>query len=112
MIKESPDKIQMQVNRMYQGSREDILDGIKNDGIKEGKTFLVLNAIVSGMMFQERSPEFLEGLLMAKDNHKSLLGWRISDVAQAALEVCGVEKYQGDEKLVKDLIACKFEVLI
>lgn len=97
---------------MYQGSRKDILEGMKNDEMKEGKPFFVMNAIVSGMIFQERNPEFIEGLLMAKNNHASLLGWRISDVAQAALDVCGIERYQGDEKLTKDLIACKFEGLI
>jgi len=98
------DQDQMQVNKMYQGSREDILNGIKSNS-----TYLVGNAILAGMILHERSPEFVEGLQIAKNNPDARMGWSIEDVARAALDVCGVEKYQGNSDHAKQLIACKFE---
>lgn len=98
------DIMQEQVNRMYQGSREDTLNGIKSNS-----TYLVANAILAGMILHERSPEFIQGLLTAKSNPDAIMGWSIEDGARAALDVCGVEKYQGNSDHAKQLIACKFE---
>ena len=61
------------------------------------------------MLFRSRSPEFVEGLQIAKNNPDAIMGWSIEDVARAALDVCGVEKYQGNSDHAKQLIACKFE---
>lgn len=106
MNQKSREEMQIQVNRMYEGSRIDILDGIKNDS-----NFLIVNAIMAGMIYHERSPEFIEGVFAAKNSSVTIMGWCIGDIAKAALDVCGVEKYKGNSDHTKQLIACKFEGL-
>lgn len=97
------------VKRMYAGSREDILRGLKSPS-----PYFLTFAILAGMAWHERSPEFIDGLLAAKDDRGTIFHFRggagyAGELAKAALDVCGIEKYQGDDPIALQYLESKFE---
>ena len=83
--------------------------------LKSGIPYNIMCAILEGMSRHERSPEFIEGLIAAKDNtyplwiSRGIASARIGDIARAALDVCGIEKYEGDDPFALGLLKNKFE---
>lgn len=83
--------------------------------LKSRVPFNIVRAILEGMSHHERSPEFIEGLIAVKDSTYSLWYSRgvgvacVGDIARAALDVCGIEKYEGDDPFALDLLERKFE---
>lgn len=83
--------------------------------LKSGIPYNIMCAILEGMSRHERSPEFIEGLIAAKDNtyplwiSRGIASARIGDIAWAALDVCGIEKYEGDDPFALGLLKNKFE---
>lgn len=83
--------------------------------LKSHVPFNIARAIMEGMSRHERSPEFIEGLIAVKDNTYSLWSFHgvrvahVGDIARAALDVCGIEKYEGDDPIALDLLESKFE---
>lgn len=97
------------VKRMYAGSREDILKGITSKS-----PYFLTFVILAGMAWHERSPEFINGLLAAKKNRDTIFHFRggagyAGELARAALDVCGIEKYQGDDPIALQYLKSKFE---
>ena len=71
-------EVQLNVDNMYNGSIEAIINGISSN------------------------------LKRAEQNEETLLGVPIKEFAIASLDVIGVRKYIGDNDRIKEMIRCKF----
>lgn len=95
-------EVQLNVDNMYNGSIEAIINGISSN-----RPFELINAIIAGTKLDFRSEKFIEGLKRAEQNEETLLGVPIKEFAIASLDVIGVRKYIGDNDRIKEMIRCK-----
>ena len=93
-----------QIKKMLGGDVSEILNGIVSD-----IPILVMNAIIGGAENRVKDRRFIDSLKEQKSNDIELLHIRIGDVAIAALDVLGIEKYTGDDQAVKDIIYTQFK---
>ena len=93
-----------QIKRMLDGNLEEIRKGMISD-----IPIIVMNAIVGGAENRITDPQYIKELVKQKENETELLHVRIGDVATAALDVLGVEHYNGDKNTILELIKTHFK---
>lgn len=82
-------------------------------GATSSSPLLNLNAVLYGTKFKIKSKEFTSAL---KDNlvhsNEKFFGMPLSEIVIAALDVLGVEKYSGTDKLILRLISSEFADIV
>lgn len=80
-------------------------------GAKSDIPILNLNAVIFGTKFRCTSPEFIE-LLKTKmlDSSVSFMGTPLESFATAALDILGVQEYNGTDDFICKLISSDFNL--
>lgn len=92
------------VERMYAGDVNAILDGFINGG-----TFNVVNAIICSAKHRVSNNAVVTQIEKHRQNDTLVMGLPISAFANAALEVIGTQKYTGDDTFTLKLISSGFD---
>lgn len=92
------------VKRMnLEGKPEDILAGLTHRG-----GLIRINGIMNAVHYSLKTPEAVSLIKDLKNDTVTFDTYSVSDFAIAALDVLGVEKYNGNKQQILDLIGSKF----
>ena len=94
------------IERMRNGDREAIMKSLSCQG-----AIYRMDAIAFASLNNMNDTETVEKLMELKKDDVFLDGYTVGDFAVAALDNLGIEKYKGDNILVKNLIESGFAFL-
>lgn len=94
------------IERMRNGDREAVMKGLSCQG-----AIYRMDAIAFASLNNMNDTETVEKLMELKKDDVFLDGYTVGDFAVAALDNLGIEKYKGDNILVKNLIESGFAFL-
>ncbi|MCD8354451.1 MAG: hypothetical protein LUC47_09105 [Clostridiales bacterium] len=93
------------VKRMNsEGRPEDILAGLTHKG-----ALIRINGIINAVCYSFKTPETVSLIKNLKNDNITFDTYSVSDFAIAALDIMGVEKYNGNRKQIVDLIGSRFD---
>ena len=92
-------ELQKMVDNMVSGDVNSILYGICSEN-----KFLIINAILQGYNHNVSENLFVVNLMKHKTNNQSILNVPIKSLALAVLDLIGIEKYNGNDEYVIELI--------
>lgn len=98
-------EVQTQIDRMISGNEDEILSGILSD-----RPIVLVNAIMSGARHRIADPKFVEALKqISSSSTEKVMGLPLSKVAAAALCILKNEQYDGEDKVIDNLVRSRFE---
>ncbi len=77
-------------------------------GLTHTSALVRMNAIKSVVSFSIKDTEIINLICNLKNDDITVLGYSVSDFATSALELLGVEKYDGDKQQIIALIESGF----
>lgn len=89
---------------MRNGNRDAILEGFQSSSVL-GRINGAIHAAKKGI----NDAEIREALLALKGDMAVCMGYCVSDVAIAVLDILGIEKYKGNDDRICEMIQSKFE---
>ncbi len=92
------------IERMEKGQLAAILAGLRHKG-----ALVRINGILNSVRHSVESDEDIDLIRQLKSDITSFDLYAVSDFAIAALDLMGVEKYNGDKKQILNLIKSKFD---
>ena len=105
-MKSRVDEDQLLIDRMIRQDEQAILEGIHAES-----SLLNLNAVIQGAKLKIKNEDFVFALIQLLDSHKvAPRGVELQPFVEAALDVLGVKEYKGDNRLIRDLIVCEFNI--
>lgn len=72
-------------------------------------SFDKFNGIIECVKSNLKTAEIIERLKELKNDTTTIAGHPIADFSMAALDILGIEKYDGDDNSIKQLIESKFD---
>ena len=81
----------------------DIMNNLNKDG-----SFYKFNGIVSCVQTGKTTTEIVEKLKKLKNDSSRIAGHTIAEFSMAALDILEIEKYNGDDDSIKELIKSRF----
>lgn len=90
------------IANMQNGSRADIIYGLT-----DGSELLHINGIINAVKYSMDDEEIISKIRDLKDDHVDFHHYEVSHFALAALDILGIEEYNGNSKYVKSLIECR-----
>ena len=93
------EKLQKLIDSMYEGNIDDITTGINHAG-----ALIRVNAVLAIAENSLKDDKIIQMLIKLKEDNVKIDGIRVGDYAHGLLDVYGIEKYQGDSLLIKELI--------
>ena len=97
------EQIQRKIERMQSGDVAAIIEGLNS-----GNDYLTINAVLSSASRKITDAAVIKGIEQARNSTAILLGVPLGSVAEAAYVFLTGRKYEGDDTLVKSLIASGF----
>ncbi len=98
-------EIQVKIDRMISGNKDEILSGILSD-----RPIVVVNAIMSGTRLRITDPKFVEEIKkISSSSTEKVMGLPLSKFAAAALCILRSEQYDGEDKVIDNLVRSRFE---
>ena len=83
------------------------MNNIINNLSKSG-SYYKYNGIISCVQSNKITDEVVEKLIILKNDNSRIAGHTIADFSVAALDILGIEQYDGDDNSIKQLIESKF----
>ena len=92
------------LQRMKKGNKSAILEGLRHPG-----ALFRINGIINVERYGLKDEEIIDYILDLKCDKISFDGYSVSDFAISALDLLDLEKYNGNDVAIKQLIESKFE---
>lgn len=89
--------------RAFAGEKNIVMDALKS--LNSNATIIGIAAVVKNKPDDE---DIINALKALKESRMIIFGFSIRQIAIAALDLIGVEKYDGDEKIIRAFIESKF----
>lgn len=89
---------------MRSGNRDAILEGLQSSSV-----LVRINGAIHAAKQGLNDSEVREALLVLKSDGEACMGYRVSDVAIAVLDILDIEKYNGNDDRIYKMIQSKFE---
>ncbi|MEE0505871.1 MAG: hypothetical protein UDL61_04735 [Ruminococcus callidus] len=100
------DNGQQLINKMLDGDIESI-----KKGIVSGSVLIKIDAIICTVKWKVNDESIINQIQLSKNDNRYLrsVAYTIGEFATAALHLCGVEKYSGDNNSILRLIDSGFQ---
>lgn len=92
------------LQRMKKGDKSAILEGLRHSG-----ALFRINGIMNAERYSLKDKEIIDSILNLKCDKISFDGYSVSDFAISALDLLNLEKYEGNDVAIKQLIESRFE---
>lgn len=96
-------KLQAIVSSMAQGDKKTILYGLRHSG-----ALIRINGIVFACVHKYADTNIVAQLIRLTKDNDTVMGYSVSQFAIAALDVLDIEKYDGKDEQIIDLINSNF----
>ncbi len=93
------------INDIHKGIEKNVGLALEQDG-----AIFKVNGIFSAVNHKIKSQNIVDKIKELKSDNTVISGYFVSDFAVAALDVLGIEKYNGNVEKIKDLIGSKFVI--
>lgn len=91
------------VYNMSIGDESAIYNGLNHNG-----AVIRMNGIMFAANFKFKKSSIIDAIKKLTEDNTEFNGYTVSQFAFAALDVIGIEKYQGNDENIKELIDYKF----
>ncbi len=99
-INDAQDKIDLIISK----DKNAIISGISSD-----VPIVQINAVIAGAQMHLKENTYIDGLKRLKGSMITFFGMPMSAFVTAALDVLGVEAYNGDDEFIKRLIDAELQ---
>lgn len=89
---------------MRNGNRDAILAGFQSSSVLSR-----MNGAIHAAKQGLNDTEVKEALLVLKGDREACMGYRVSDIVIAVLDILDIEKYKGNDDRIRQMIQSKFD---